>query len=278
MNSESLIAFIDKTCNETISRFVSPGEVEPLEINGITGRISNIDSYGLNCVGLSKLSGESAEDVIRKVIACYSERKKNFTWLVGPSSSPHNLGSLLEKNGLIKIPQVCMSGMYAHLKELKVKGNEDVRVEKKPISKITEYADLLASAYGFGESVEAFAIRSKLIVHSGDGGNLYLAFLENKDNPVAYGVSVYYEKEKVVILQGSGTVGAFRRKGIYTKLVAARIADACDMGMETAVIQAINSTSMPICQKIGFQKISDIDLYAYGKANEEHMKRAMSQL
>lgn len=278
MNSDSLIAFIDKTCNETISRFVSPGEVEPLEINGITGRISNIDSYGLNCVGLSKLSGESAEDVIRKVIACYSERKKNFTWLVGPSSSPHNLGSLLEKNGLIKIPQVCMSGMYAHLKELKVKGNEDVRVEKKPISKITEYADLLASAYGFGESVEAFAIRSKLIVHSGDGGNLYLAFLENKDNPVAYGVSVYYEKEKVVILQGSGTVGAFRRKGIYTKLVAARIADACDMGMETAVIQAINSTSMPICQKIGFQKISDIDLYAYGKANEEHMKRAMSQL
>lgn len=278
MNSESLIAFIDKTCNETISRFVSAGEVEPLEINGITGRISNIDSYGLNCVGLSKLSGESAEDVIRKVIACYSERKKNFTWLVGPSSSPHNLGSLLEKNGLIKIPQVCMSGMYAHLKELKVKGNEDVRVEKKPISKITEYADLLASAYGFGESVEAFAIRSKLIVHSGDGGNLYLAFLENKDNPVAYGVSIYYEKEKVVILQGSGTVGAFRRKGIYTKLVAARIADACDMGMETAVIQAINSTSMPICQKIGFQKISDIDLYAYGKANEEHMKRAMSQL
>ena len=278
MNSESLIAFIDKTCNETISRFVSPGEVEPLEINGITGRISNIDSYGLNCVGLSKLSGESAEVVIRKVIACYSERKKNFTWLVGPSSSPHNLGSLLEKNGLIKIPQVCMSGMHAHLKELKVKGNEDVRVEKKPISKITEYADLLASAYGFGESVEAFAIRSKLIVHSGDGGNLYLAFLENKDNPVAYGVSVYYEKEKVVILQGSGTVGAFRRKGIYTKLVAARIADACDMGMETAVIQAINSTSMPICQKIGFQKISDIDLYAYGKANEEHMKRAMSQL
>lgn len=278
MNSESLIAFIDKTCNETISRFVSAGEVEPLEINGITGRISNIDSYGLNCVGLSKLSGESAEVVIRKVIACYSERKKNFTWLVGPSSSPHNLGSLLEKNGLIKIPQVCMSGMYAHLKELKVKGNEDVRVEKKPISKITEYADLLASAYGFGESVEAFAIRSKLIVHSGDGGNLYLAFLENKDNPVAYGVSVYYEKEKVVILQGSGTVGAFRRKGIYTKLVAARIADACDMGMETAVIQAINSTSMPICQKIGFQKISDIDLYAYGKANEEHMKRAMSQL
>lgn len=278
MNSDSLIAFIDKTCNETISRFVSPGEVEPLEINGITGRISNIDSYGLNCVGRSKLSGESAEDVIRKVIACYSERKKNFTWLVGPSSSPHNLGSLLEKNGLIKIPQVCMSGMYAHLKELKVKGNEDVRVEKKPISKITEYADLLASAYGFGESVEAFAIRSKLIVHSGDGGNLYLAFLENKDNPVAYGVSVYYEKEKVVILQGSGTVGAFRRKGIYTKLVAARIADACDMGMETAVIQAINSTSMPICQKIGFQKISDIDLYAYGKANEEHMKMAMSQL
>lgn len=278
MNPASLIAFIDRTCNETNSRFLSPGEVEPLGINGITGRISNIDSFALNCVGLSNLSDKTAEDTIRKVIESYNEKKKNFTWLVGPSSSPQNLCRFLEKYGLIKIPQVCIAGMYTYLKEFKLKGNEDVIVEKKPMSKIPEYADLLASAYGFGESVEAFAIRSKLILHSGDGGALYLAFFENKDNPVAYGVSVYYKKEKVVILQGSGTIGAFRGKGIYTRLVSARMADASNMGMEIAVIHAIKSTSMPICQKIGFRKISDIDLYAYSKANLAHMSGVMSKL
>ena len=278
MDSNHLIAFIDKTCNETNSRFVSSGEVEPLGIEGITGRISNLDSFALNCVGLSKLSEQTAENTIREVAERYIEKAKNFSWLVGPSSSPHNLGSLLEKNGLVKIPQACMAGMYTELKEFKLKGSEGVTIEKKPIPKILEYNNLLASAYGFGESLEAFAVRSKLIMHSGDGGDLYLAFLKNSDDPVAYGVSVYYRKEKIVILQGSGTLGAFRGKGIYTSLVATRISDAIDMGMETAVIQAINSTSMPICQKIGFKKISDIDLYAYGQANLDHTRRVMSSL
>jgi predicted GNAT family acetyltransferase len=278
MDSNSLIAFIDETCNETNSRFVSSGEVEPLGIDGITGRISNLDSFALNCVGVSKLSEQTAENTIREVIESYKKEAKNFTWLVGPSSSPHNLGSLLEKNGLIKIPQTCMSGMYIELKEFKLKGNEEVLIEKKSISKILEYSDLLASTRGFGESVEAHTLRSKLIIHSGDGGDLYLAFLENRDNPVAYGVSVYYKKEKIVILQGSGTLGALRGKGIYTSLVAARIADANAMGMETAVIQAIKSTSMPICQKMGFIKISDIDSYAYGQANLDHTKRVISTL
>jgi hypothetical protein len=278
MNLVHLREFIDHTCNETNSRYYSPGELEPLEIDGIKGRISNVDSFGLNCVGFSELSEENAENTIREAIARYSQRSKNFTWIVGASSSPGNLPRLLERNGLIKIPQVCMSGMYVKLNELRIKANEDVKIERIPISKIADYAGMMVSAYGFGESAESFAIRSKLIMHSGDGGDLYLAFLENNPDPVAYGVSVYYKKEKIVILQGSGTIAGFRRKGIYTTLVAARVSDAIAMGMETAVIQAIKSTSMPICERIGFQKISDIDSYAYVKANPEHASRARSQL
>ena len=276
MNTSSLKAFIDMTCNETNSRFSEHGEIEPLGIEGVTGRISSIDSFALNCVGHSTLTEEAAEETIKKVINRYAERSKNFTWIVGPSSSPINLGDMLEKSGLIKVDPNCMAGMYMPVSGPLPEANEEVIIEKKGISKLHEYAALAASAYGFGESPDAHYIRSKLIANSGDHGDLYLAFYGGSDEPVAYGVSVYYEKERIVILQGSATIRKFRGKGIYTSLVAARMKDAKLMGMETAVIQAIKSTSMPICQKIGFQKISDIDLYAYGLANEEHLRRVMS--
>lgn len=242
----------------------------------MTGRISGIDSFALNCVGHSALTEEVAEETIKKVINRYLEKSKNFTWLVGPSSSPLNLGNMLEKFGLIKVDPNCMAGMYMPVNKPLPNANEEVIIEKKDISKLPEYAVLMASAYGFGESPDAHSIRSKLITNSGDHGDLYLAFYGGRDQPVAYGVSVYYEKESIVILQGSATIGKFRGKGIYTSLVSARLRDAKLMGIETAVIQAIKSTSMPISQKIGFQKISDIDLYAYGYANEEHLRRVMS--
>lgn len=276
MDRDSLISFIDTTCNEINSRFYAQGVLESLGIEGVTGRISTLDSFALNCVGHANISEENCDKVIEKVIGCYQKQRKNFTWLVGPSSSPNSLGKRLQEHGLIKIPQVCMAGMYADLEELEIKGNEEVKIEKYPISRLSEYANFLSTAYGFGETVEGFTIRSKLIANSGDRGELYLAFLGNYEQPVAYGVSIYYMKEKILILQGSGTLGQFRGKGIYTSLVAARVDGAMKNGLETAVIQAIRSTSMPICQKLGFKKISDIDLYAYGKANEEHMRRVMA--
>ncbi|MGP6207878.1 hypothetical protein ACNF42_07630 [Cuniculiplasma sp. SKW3] len=260
------------------SRFYEHGVLESIGIEGVSGRISNVDSFALNCVGLANIPEEICEDVIEKVIERYYNRGKNFTWLVGPSSSPDSLGKLLEKHGLIKIPQVGMAGMYAELKGLEIKGNEEVMIEKIPISRLPEYANLLSNAYGFGETEEGFTIRSKLVANSGDGGELYLAFLGRYDQPVAYGVSIYYMKEKILILQGSGTLNQFRGKGIYTSLVSSRIEGARKKGLEIAVIQAIRSTSMPICQKLGFEKISDIELYAYGKSNEEHLERVMSKI
>ncbi|MGP6219779.1 hypothetical protein [Caldiplasma sukawensis] len=278
MNKSSLISFIDATCNEMNSRFYKPDELEPLGIENVTGRISNLDSFAINCVGNANIPEEKAEGMIEKVISRYYERRKNFTWLVGPSSSPHFLGKILERKGLVKIPQVCMAGMYAEINEMNIKSNTEVRIEKKPTSKLSEYVNLMSMAYGFGETEDGFKIRSKLIANSGDGGEVYLAFLGDSDTPVAYGVSVYYRKEKILIMQGSGTKKEFRGKGIYTSLVAARISDARKMGIEIAVIQAIKSTSMPICKNLGFKIISDIDLYAFGSANEEHMRRVISLL
>jgi len=54
-----------------------------------------------------------------------------------------------------------------------------------------------------------------------------------------------------------------RGRGVYTSLVARRMADAYRDGARAAVIQAVRSTSAPICQKHGFVEFFNLDWYIW---------------
>jgi predicted GNAT family acetyltransferase len=70
----------------------------------------------------------------------------------------------------------------------------------------------------------------------------------------------------VAVLQGAATLDAHRGHGIYTAMVAARVADARAMGKEAAVLQGDRKTSAPICVKLGFEEVCSVDLYVWAKA------------
>jgi predicted GNAT family acetyltransferase len=65
-------------------------------------------------------------------------------------------------------------------------------------------------------------------------------------------------------MQGAATLSEHRGHGIYTAMMAARLADARAMGKDTAVLQGDRTTSAPICVKLGFQEVCSIDFYAWG--------------
>jgi N-acetylglutamate synthase-like GNAT family acetyltransferase len=65
-------------------------------------------------------------------------------------------------------------------------------------------------------------------------------------------------------MQGAATLTAYRGQGVYTALMAQRLADARAMGMEAAILQADRTTSAPICANLGFEEVCSIDLYAWG--------------
>ena len=60
------------------------------------------------------------------------------------------------------------------------------------------------------------------------------------------------------------TLSEYRGKGVYTALMAKRLADARALGMEAAVLQADRTTSAPICANLGFEEVCSLDLYAWG--------------
>jgi len=82
------------------------------------------------------------------------------------------------------------------------------------------------------------------------------------DQPVAWSYLVYLPDSPTVLLGGAATLEEYRGHGIYTALVARRLADARVDGRTAAVIQGDRKTSAPICAKLGFREICGLEMFA----------------
>ena len=97
-------------------------------------------------------------------------------------------------------------------------------------------------------------------------GSHYLAFLDGVEGPVSVSSMFSRKGSSIAILQGAATLSEHRGRGIYTSMVAARVAAARAMGKDTAVMQGDRKTSAPIAAKIGFKEVCSIDFYVWGNA------------
>ena len=99
-----------------------------------------------------------------------------------------------------------------------------------------------------------------------ESGNHYLAFLDGVKEPVAVSSMFAPPNSTIAVMQGAATLNEYRGHGIYTAMMAKRLADARAMGKDTAVLQGDRKTSAPICVKLGFKEVCSIDFYVWGKA------------
>jgi hypothetical protein len=122
---------------------------------------------------------------------------------------------------------------------------------------------MTAAAYGFSLDVSEWFIEALIGAADRLQSTMYHAFLPDSGAPVAFGNLVFVPQTSIVLLGGAGTVGDLRGRGIYTSLVARRLADARAAGADTAVVQAVRSTSAPVCAKLGFKEMVPLALYAW---------------
>jgi hypothetical protein len=54
-----------------------------------------------------------------------------------------------------------------------------------------------------------------------------------------------------------------RGKGVFTSLVARRLADGRASGDRAAAIQAMRATSAPICARLGFRELCPLELWSW---------------
>lgn len=123
-------------------------------------------------------------------------------------------------------------------------------------------SEMMARAYGLPLDVmrvfnEILAAAADRIKQRG-----YFAYVQGNDKPVAWSFLAYIPDSATVLLGGAATLEEYRGQGLYTALVARRLADARADGRTAAVVQADRNTSAPICAKLGFREICGLEIFA----------------
>ena len=135
---------------------------------------------------------------------------------------------------------------------------------------------MMARAYDLPEDVSRFFNVLLAMTDSKVKNRGYFAYVDGGTEPVGWSYLVYLPDSPIVLLGGAATLPEHRGRGIYSALVAKRLADARADGRTAAVIQAVRSTSAPIASKLGFREICGLEFNAWEGA--PHQEIPMLQL
>jgi hypothetical protein len=237
------------------------GLVTYLGIPGIRAHETAVSHPMINMVTGSSLTTENADATIEQVREHFAKQNKAFGWVVGPSATPDDLGTRLTGAGLSK--SFDTAGMVLPDLGISIRTNPAVKIREVTPKEMAVAISTMAEAFPAPEDVVhlmyevLFRHRNILKPH------IYVAHLEGVDAPVGCSSMEFVPGMPVVHLRGAATVKQHRGKGVYASLLARRIADACEGGAQAAVIQAIKTTSAPICRRLGFSEICNLEFYTW---------------
>ncbi|MEP6693866.1 MAG: GNAT family N-acetyltransferase, partial [Chloroflexota bacterium] len=138
-----------------------------------------------------------------------------------------------------------------------------IEIREATLHEAQAASEMMGRAYGMPEEVARFFNVLLAMTDSKVKNRGYFAFVDGGTEPVAWSYLVYLPDSPIVLLGGAATVPEHRGRGIYSALVAKRLADARVDGRRAAVIQADRSTSAPICAKLGFREVCGLEFYAW---------------
>lgn len=238
-----------------------PGAVTNLGIDGLLGRITPLSHPLVNMVGAASLTPENADATIRQVLDLYARQDKAFGWLTGPSTTPADLEARLASAGLTKIET--LAGMVLTDLAIEIPVTPEIEIREATPEEVRRLSDVTARSYDL--PLEVAELLNEAVLQARDRlvTRIYHAYLAGGEHPVGFGFLIHIPQSSIALLGGAATLPEHRGRGAYKNFVAKRLADARAGGAEAAVIQAVRSTSAPICSRLGFEEICDLALYAW---------------
>ena len=245
------------------------GLSEDLGVKGVRGRVTDLSHPLANLVGMADIAPEDVAATLKMVRNRYSGGRKAYGWVTGPLTRPHDLGGRLAASGLIKEDE--LAGMVLTDLTVPIAVDPSIDIREGTLHEAQAASGMMARAYGMPEDVARFfnvllAMTDSKVKNSG-----YFAFLDGGSEPVGWSYLVYLPDSPIVLLGGAATLPEHRGRGIYSALVAKRLADAYASGRRAAVIQAVRSTSAPIAAKLGFREVCALEFYAWAGAPHQEI-------
>lgn len=244
-----------------------PGVLTVPTIPGIAVMYSIIPSPEINAAGKARLTEENVDATIEQVKDLFREVNTVGGWWVTPISRPEDLAEHLTSAGFAEVEQG--AGMALTDLDIPIPTNPAIRVELAPVSAFSDSAPMIARAYGMPEEAGAVTAQFMAALTENADASLYLGYVDGSEEPVAFSASLYLPDTPIVVLQGAGTLPEYRQQGMYHSMVARRLKDARERGMEAAVIQGNRETSAPIAAKLGFQELLPLTLYAWDPSSSQ---------
>ena len=243
------------------------GAFDALPFADVLGRVSPHSHPLANLVGVARFTPGGAAERVAAVREFFASRAVPFGWITGPATSPQDLARHLVSAGLVKVDE--MAGMALLDLRRPIQVAPAIRVREATVEELVRAGGLMAASYGLPIEVarmftDAMAGSRDLVRSRG-----YFAYAEDLAEPIAWSSLVYVPGSTTVLLGGAATLPEHRGKGAYTALVARRLADAYADGARSAVIQAVRSTSAPVCARLGFEELSALEMYAWTPGGEK---------
>ena len=264
MTEDLLVRRIEETCSGIGVPLTGHEDVLwHVPLHGVTARCSTLNDSGLNMVGLAKLSAESADSGIAAVVDYYQSQEKLVSWIVGPSSTPQDLGERLLAHGFVLDREECMWGMALQPLELAAPAPPGITVRRVSADEAAAHQSMMARAYGYGTTAEGLGAMMRLGAALGPQAAIYLAWAEGLPSPAGWSFAFFHADGETLVLDGSATLPTHRHRGVYTAMVAERLRGGRTRGYTTAVVQAVRGTSAPICAQLGFRIVCALDMYLW---------------
>jgi len=245
------------------------GLSEDLGVKGVRGRVTDLSHPLANMVGMANIAPDDVAATLKMVRNRFSGGRKAYGWVTGPLTRPHDLGERLVASGLKKIDE--MAGMVLTDLAIPIAVDPSIEIREGSLHEAQAASEMMGRAYDMPEEVARFFNVLLAMTDAKVKNRGYFAYVDGGTEPVGWSYLVYLPDSPIVLLGGAATVPEHRGRGIYSALVAKRLADARADGRTAAVIQAVRSTSAPIATKLGFREVCGLEFYAWEGAPHQEI-------
>ena len=225
------------------------------EVDGNLVRHVNLAEGG-GMVIYSRLAAAELAATVRTQVAYYQQIGQDFEWKVYSHDPPPDLKDRLEAHGF-------EVGEDEAILALDLEAAPAILFEPvaHTVERVTD-PQLITDVIGVQQQVWQSNfdwLKQRLTTNlreRPDYLSVYMAYMDGL--PVASAWTNFPPGNQFASLWGGSTLATYRRRGIYTALLAARVQEAQRRGIRFLTVDA-SPMSRPILQKLGFQLIS----YAY---------------
>jgi hypothetical protein len=213
---------------------------------------------GMNWIGYSRLDQAGADAIIREEIAYFRQFDQPFTWKVYDHDTPVDLAERLQAHGFVADDPGPL--MILDLNEVSAELLRPPAADVRQIddSQLGEVVRIEQAVWGgdFGW------LAGRLGDHLRVPGYLSICIAYSDGAPASAGWLYLHPDSQFAGLFGGSTIAGYRRRGLYTALLAVRVQQARERGYRYLTLEP-TAMSAGIAIRYGFRPVTDVVDYVY---------------